>query len=70
LLLIALAIGSYFIHYPDIVHARAKLNSINPPKPVITKTGGRIVKLFMGDGWEIKKMILSAIWKAQQATMK
>ncbi|HNA91969.1 MAG TPA: hypothetical protein PKZ71_06930 [Chitinophagaceae bacterium] len=55
LLLIVLAIGSYFIYYPDIVHARAKLNSINPPKPVITKTGGRIVKLFMGDGWEIKK---------------
>jgi HlyD family secretion protein len=54
-ILVSLAIGCYFIQYPDIVHAKAKVNSINPPKPVITKTGGRIIKLFKGDEWDIQQ---------------
>lgn len=54
-ILIALAVGSYFIQYPDIVLAKAKVNSVNAPRQVTTKTGGRLVKLFKGDGWEIKQ---------------
>jgi HlyD family secretion protein len=38
-LLITLAIGSWFIQYPDIVRASAKVNSINPPKQIIAKNG-------------------------------
>lgn len=48
-LLIGLAVGSYFIQYPDIVKARAKVNSINPPKQVIAKNGGRLIKIFKDD---------------------
>jgi multidrug efflux pump subunit AcrA (membrane-fusion protein) len=54
-ILVALIMGSYFIQYPDIVSARAKVNSVNAPKLVITKNGGRLVKLFKGDGWKIMK---------------
>ncbi|HWR34068.1 MAG TPA: HlyD family efflux transporter periplasmic adaptor subunit [Chitinophagaceae bacterium] len=54
-LLVALVVGSYFIQYPDIVKARAKINSINPPKQVIAKNGGRLVKLFKGDNRDIKQ---------------
>src|SRR6266404_6814449 len=55
LLLISLAIGSYFIQYPDIVRAKAKINSVNPPKQVIVKTEGRVVKLFKGDYQDISR---------------
>ncbi len=44
-----LIIGCYFIQYPDIVHASAKINSINAPKQVVTKSGGKLTKLFKGD---------------------
>ncbi len=55
LLLSGLTVCSYFIQYPDIVTARAKINSINPPKQVITKNGGRLVKLFKSDNQEIQQ---------------
>lgn len=55
LILAGLALGSYFIQYPDIVSAKAKVNSVNPPKPIITKTGGRLIKLFKGDNWDVKQ---------------
>lgn len=48
-LLVSLAVGSYFIQFPDIVQASAKVNSINPPKIVLTKSGGRLIKLFKDD---------------------
>lgn len=54
-ILVSLIIGSYFIQYPDIVTARAKISSINPPKPVIAKTPGRIIKLFKGDNGDIRQ---------------
>jgi multidrug resistance efflux pump len=55
LLLVGLAIGSYFIQYPDIVHARAKINSINPPKHVIANSGGRLIKLFKEDNRDVQQ---------------
>lgn len=53
--LAGLATGSYFIQYPDIVSARAKINSINAPKQVIAKSSGRLVKLFIADNHEIQQ---------------
>lgn len=44
-LLLALASICWFIRYPDIVSARAKLNSANAPKEVITRTDGKLVKI-------------------------
>ena len=53
LLLTGLAIGSYFIQYPDIVRASAKVNSIYAPKQVIAKSGGRLMQLFKEDNKNI-----------------
>jgi len=55
IILVILGIGSYFIRYPDIIRAKAKVNSVNPPKQVSAKSNGRILKLFKGDGWDVKK---------------
>jgi HlyD family secretion protein len=55
LVLIMVAFLSWFIQYPDIVQARGKINSINPPKQVITKNGGRLIKLFTADNQDVQK---------------
>ncbi len=54
-ILVGLVAGSWFIQYPDIVQATARINSINPPKAVITKNSGRLVKLFKADDTEIQQ---------------
>ena len=43
--LMAIGLVSWFIKYPDIVVARAKLNSVNAPKEVITRTEGKLLKI-------------------------
>ena len=39
-LLMLIALICWFIEYPDIVIAQAKLNSVNAPKQVLTRTDG------------------------------
>ena len=46
LLLLMLAFICWVIQYPDIVNTKAKLTSINAPKEVVTKTAGKLIKLF------------------------
>lgn len=48
--LIFLFVACWFIQYPDIVAAKARLTSINAPKEVITKTSGKLIKLFAKEG--------------------
>ena len=43
--LAGIGLVSWFIKYPDIVVARAKLNSVNAPKEVITIIEGKLVKI-------------------------
>ncbi|MCW5909674.1 MAG: HlyD family efflux transporter periplasmic adaptor subunit [Cyclobacteriaceae bacterium] len=38
-------ITCWFIKYPDVIPASAKLTSINAPKPIVSLTGGKLVKL-------------------------
>ena len=45
-ILIILTAACWFIKYPDIVSANAKLTSINAPKEIVTKTSGKLVKMF------------------------
>ena len=49
-ILIFLCIACWFIQYPDMVKANARLSSINGPKEVITKTPGKLIKLFAKEG--------------------
>ena len=36
---------SWFVRYPDVVAAKAKLTSLNAPKAIVTKAGGKLVSL-------------------------
>ena len=45
LLLILIALICWFIQYPDIVIAQAKLNSVNAPKQVLTRTDGKLLNI-------------------------
>ena len=55
IILAGLTTATFFIQYPDIVKASAKVTSINPPKQIIAKSGGRLIKLFKGDNTEVKQ---------------
>jgi len=45
IVLLLILAACWFIQYPDIVTAQAKLNSINAPKAVVAKTDGKLIKL-------------------------
>lgn len=53
-----LLLGGYIcwlIKYPDIVTAKARLTGINTPKAIITRTDGRLQKIWVADGAEVQK---------------
>lgn len=56
-LIVLLLIGlvAWFIRYPDIVSTTAKLTSINAPKPVITKTAGKLIQLSVKENETVAK---------------
>lgn len=54
LLLLAVFAGAWFIHYPDLVRASFKLTATNAPKAVLTRTDGKIVRLFVREGQEVR----------------
>jgi HlyD family secretion protein len=47
IILVSLAIVCWFIQYPDLVVSKAKLNSINAPKEIITHTDGKLIKVLV-----------------------
>lgn len=53
-ILLFLSLVCWFIKYPDIVTTKAKLTSINAPKEVITKTSGKLTKLFIKENEQVK----------------
>ena len=57
LLLIILCLLSlaWFIQYPDIVNASARLVAINPPKLIVARTNGRLLKLFVANEQMVTK---------------
>lgn len=54
-MLLLICFVCWFIKYPDVVPVKAKLNSINPPKPVVSQSGGILVKLNVKEGDLVKK---------------
>ena len=53
-LIALISLISWFIKYPDIVVARAKLNSVNAPKQVITRTDGKLVRVTVKENEKVK----------------
>jgi multidrug efflux pump subunit AcrA (membrane-fusion protein) len=55
LLLLLIIAATFFIHYPDVIAAKAKLTSINAPKEVKTKTDGKLIRLLAVEGRFVEK---------------
>lgn len=57
LLLLTLLLSgiTWFIRYPDIINATAKLNSINGPKEILANVQGKLTELFVKNGDAVKK---------------
>lgn len=55
ILLVGIAIASWFIKYPDKVIATAKLNSINPPQQIVARTDGKLATIFVTENEGIVK---------------
>jgi len=55
LLLLLVGAISWFIKYPDIIKAQAKLTSINAPKPVVTVASGKLIKLTIEENQAVNK---------------
>ncbi|MBL7909891.1 MAG: HlyD family efflux transporter periplasmic adaptor subunit [Bacteroidia bacterium] len=54
--LIVLLLGStWFITYPDSVKTQSLIRATSPPKEVVIKNGGRIVKLLKREGETVKR---------------
>jgi HlyD family secretion protein len=64
-IIISLIAVTFFISYPDIVNAKAKLTSINAPKEVKTKTEGKLVKLNAVEGKFVQEGQLLGFMESQ-----
>jgi multidrug efflux pump subunit AcrA (membrane-fusion protein) len=54
LFLVLIAAVAWFIQYPDLITASAKLNSIHAPKEVVTRTNGKLQLLTVKNGEIVK----------------
>lgn len=54
-ILIAIIAATWFIQYPDVVTAKAKLTSLNAPKAIVTRSDGQLVKLTAKEGDMVHK---------------
>lgn len=54
LLVIAFFIGTWLIRYPDVVSAPFRLTSVNAPKSIVTRSEGRLVRLFVQNGQNVQ----------------
>jgi len=48
-------VACWFVRYPDLVQASAKMTSINAPKPVTCQTNGKLIKLFVSENQKVKR---------------
>ncbi|MBB6503032.1 HlyD family secretion protein [Pedobacter cryoconitis] len=46
---------SAFIKYPDVITASLKVNSLNSPKPVISKISAKLIKIFVKDNVSVSR---------------
>ncbi len=54
ILLLLFGLICWFIQYPDLVTAKAKLNSVNAPKEVITRTDGKLLKIAVKENEKVQ----------------
>lgn len=59
--IVAVVIGSWFFRYPDIIHSKLVLTTLNPPAELVARSSGQIQNLYVEDNQEVKKGELLAI---------
>lgn len=47
--------GTWFVHYPDIITARAVLTAENSPKEIMARQDGHLIKLFVKNDQKVKQ---------------
>lgn len=55
IILSTLVAGTWFVRYPDIIHAQAKLTAENAPKEILPLQAGRLIKLMVNNGSYVHK---------------
>jgi multidrug efflux pump subunit AcrA (membrane-fusion protein) len=55
LILILVGVACWFIKYPDIIYATAKLTSVNAPKPIVSLLNSKLVKLHVSENQQVNK---------------
>lgn len=55
MVLVCIVAACWFIKYPDVLPAKAKLTSINAPKEVKTRIEGKLVNLFAKEDQQVKQ---------------
>ncbi|QIP16718.1 HlyD family efflux transporter periplasmic adaptor subunit [Spirosoma aureum] len=54
LAVILVFVGAWMVHYPDLVRASLKLTSANAPKAILTRTDGKLIRLFAHEGQTVR----------------
>jgi HlyD family secretion protein len=55
LVVVFVLIGSYFFSYPDIITSTIMVTTENPPAPLVARSNGKIVELFVKDKQQVKE---------------
>src|SRR5882757_6529464 len=55
LIILFLILLSCIVKYPDIIKASTRLVALNPPKLVVARTEGKLMKLFINNGAAVQK---------------
>ncbi|MDR2292383.1 MAG: HlyD family secretion protein [Prevotellaceae bacterium] len=61
LIFVGILIGCYFIKYPQTVDAPVIITTLNPPADLIARAEGRIDKIYVADGQNVKKNDIIAL---------
>lgn len=58
IILMVVVIVCWFIQYPDVIPASARLTSINAPKPIVSLVGGKLIKLKVVEAQSVTKGVI------------
>lgn len=53
-ILLVLLATAHFVKYPDIIKAQTKVVASTNPKPIVVRKAGRLQRLFVADGQEVR----------------
>ena len=58
---LTLVVGSFFFRYPDVIEAEMTLTSRNPVTEVVARSSGKVSRLYVSNGQEVKEGLPLAV---------